>query len=334
MPDLGKFVPRSIECKEGLRHIHASEVCDVHIGTWNDIDTVAIRRMAAEIAIAAIEVRETDADAVAVASGDVRSAERKKDKLIAQRQLLGDDGPAVDANASAEIIREHWQPVFAAKTTDGDAMRQFENVIQTAKHKQWHLDVDLVATIIRATNMSAADPDGIPYSAYRAVVDLAAPAFVELFRTIVECGCVRDDFNDSLLMFLPKDSADGIATSAKKPDDSRPLCLSNTDAKLVASMLNSTLSAIAAESVHLAQAGFIKHRSMTDNVLSIEAAALSCAATAHAASRPPDRDPRPWAEALDKALICSARQQAVERVELAAVDRRPVLCYHRLEIPP
>ena len=89
-----------------------------------------------------------------------------------------------------------------------------------------------------------------------------------------------EGFNHSMLMFLPKETAaDDEEEHDRKPEDTRPLCLSNTDAKLVASATGHSLNECASRCVTAEQAGFIRGRSMTGNILTIEAQALAFAAS-------------------------------------------------------
>eukprot|EP00972_Heterocapsa_arctica_P036688 5401367-Heterocapsa_arctica.AAC.1 len=74
------------------------------------------------------------------------------------------------------------------------------------------------------------------------------------------------------MVFIPKGEKIGDPEGVfRAPNETRPLSLSNAVAKLIAAALNATLSIICADSVHEVQQGFVRGRSIIDNVIALEA---------------------------------------------------------------
>ena len=110
---------------------------------------------------------------------------------------------------------------------------------------------------------SAVGPDSVPYAAYRSVCSVAAQIVLDLYDDIIAGGQVPPSMADSLLMFIPKevDNEDGT----RSPSDMRPLSLGNTDAKILASVVNVPLASAGASVIEV-QTGFLKGHSMTSNI--------------------------------------------------------------------
>ena len=82
-------------------------------------------------------------------------------------------------------------------------------------------------------------------------------------------------FNHGTTVFLPKNvEDDAILTVQKKSAETRPLFLSNTDNKICSSLVCIPFGQQCRYSVHENQTGFIKGRSMFDNIMKIEAHVL------------------------------------------------------------
>ena len=90
------------------------------------------------------------------------------------------------------------------------------------------------------------------------------------------------------MVFLAKGVSDlgdsGNDGVNKSPEDTRPLSLGNTDAKMIAMLADDALSSCARRTVALEQTGFVRGRSMSDNIMPIESQAIAWANTALATS--------------------------------------------------
>ena len=87
-------------------------------------------------------------------------------------------------------------------------------------------DLEQVCDIIRASANSAPGPDGIPYSAYFAVLDLSADMLWNCFGDDLCGDPLPDEMRESLMIFSPK--GDLEQGQNVLPGDVRPLSLCST----------------------------------------------------------------------------------------------------------
>ena len=119
----------------------------------------------------------------------------------------------------------------------------------------------IMESIIRATNNSAAGPDGIPFGAYRVLLRESAET-LSAFINALGNGHARPplDFNHSLLHLLVKKCTGRIA-------DTRPISVPNASNRLVSLFFTGELSrAMAAAFLHPAQRAGLPGRQIADNV--------------------------------------------------------------------
>eukprot|EP00959_Pyramimonas_sp_CCMP1952_P394672 8269132-Pyramimonas_sp.AAC.1 len=113
--------------------------------------------------------------------------------------------------------------------------------------------------------------DGIPYSVWKAGGGIAIDALYQLYLSGLQFGSFPAEFNSSLAAFLPKGDIEVTQPGQVKPPAStRPLTLSNTDNKLLASAYSAPLRQIASEVVHHSQAGFLPGRQILDHIISLD----------------------------------------------------------------
>ena len=78
------------------------------------------------------------------------------------------------------------------------------------------------------------------------------------------------------MIFIPKgDLVEEDGSFIRKPSETRPLNLSNAVAKVLAAAINRSLSQLCAVTVSVNQQGFIQGRSLIDNIIGVEATAVS-----------------------------------------------------------
>eukprot|EP00973_Karenia_brevis_P083097 11521719-Karenia_brevis.AAC.1 len=99
-------------------------------------------------------------------------------------------------------------------------------------------------------------------------------------RSILCGGRLSATSGHSLLTFLVKEGDDhDDGSKLCWPNNLRPISLSNTCIKIVASLLAIPLNYVATHCIHRAQRGGIQGRQLIDNILDIEAKALEYAMT-------------------------------------------------------
>ena len=82
---------------------------------------------------------------------------------------------------------------------------------------------------------SSTGPDGIPFSVYRHLVDIAAPLLYRYALSMSRGGRTNKSFNFTNLFFFPKDESGGA-------DRTRPISVSNTDNRIIANVVRRVIS--------------------------------------------------------------------------------------------
>ena len=114
---------------------------------------------------------------------------------------------------------------------------------------------------------TAAGPDGISYAAWRAASPPAKHVLYLLYLYTMSEEALDEELNFCRCAFLPKGAVTHGGQEERPPKDTRLLPLSNTDNKIICSALAQPLNAVAAEVVDPIQKGFIKGRSLVDNIV-------------------------------------------------------------------
>lgn len=174
----------------------------------------------------------------------------------------------------ADVVREHWLPVFQAPGEDSAAMRE--------EVKRWATPWDFSALAlpdeermtehIRRTRSTAPGPDGVPYAMWKATGTSGARTLRRLLASFADGAKAPEGFNEAWLALLPKgeEPEDMTEHRVRAAKNLRPLLLKNTDSKIVASALARGLRPILAASVHQTQRGFVMGREMSRNVLELD----------------------------------------------------------------
>ena len=256
----------------------------------------------------------------AAKGGDVERAARAKKKYshILYKLMPGRGGAvqavqkkngelATDADDMAATLRTHWSEVFTAKGVDTQLLRTWLDDDRAAREEtssssssgapshQVLRDLRItkrhVQKAIGTSKDSAPGPDGIPYRAWRNLGKLA----VEVLHSALAELCSEDaerilqqempSFNESLLMFLPKKAAGTMEDGDQYflPGGVRPLNITNTDNRLLASAVRIALEPMLAPLITQDQKGFLLGRSMVSNLLDIDEAMIRSAAEAEGA---------------------------------------------------
>jgi hypothetical protein len=198
--------------------------------------------------------------------------------------LIAPDGSfATSAEDMARVLRDHWQTIFSAKPVDDAALEFWSRA--TTRHAtgvasvadEWAVGAEHVAKAISHSNDSSPGPDGIPYQAWRLTRELATPILADVLSTMAfadTSGQQRDAplFNSSTLCCLPKSSEaetpDGLP--AYQAAATRPLNVGNTDNRILAGACRYAWDRAVARRVHPHQRGFLRNRSMVQNVLDVD----------------------------------------------------------------
>jgi len=208
------------------------------------------------------------------------------------------DAPSGEATSDPQemirLLREHWEQVFRRKEVDQRLLDSWlrEDARHLPDDYADHLPHDAVprATFRKAillTSNSSPGRDGIPFKAWRRMVDLASGAFEEAYKEMIAAdglAQVRDEwssFNESVMVFIPKKATSTRADGSEvfPPGNMRPLNITNTDNRILCSAVRLHVEPLVAPGVSPEQRGFIRGRSMLSNVLDIEEAMIDGALT-------------------------------------------------------
>jgi len=208
----------------------------------------------------------------------------------------------------AEGIRAFWQPVFSLKHVhdhDIDAFLEKELSATNGLREQvgqiadanWRVTRRDIERALDLASRSAVGPDGIPYSAWKALKKLGVDILHEVIRDMEHSdGQARlldnfpeeagvSSFNEALLICIPKKVAhtapDG--TTFYLPQQLRPLSIVNCDNRLLASAARLRYEQSLSKLIGGAQRGFLKGRSMLKNVMLVDTRMRTACAASGAA---------------------------------------------------
>ena len=216
--------------------------------------------------------QKTNAQARLMRKAKAYSQKGRQTKLVGIRE---ESGRAIYNDTEAvEALCEHWRPTFEEKEIKNKWLKFVEPFIQRDTGQAdlgEPLAYDKFLENIDQLVDSGAGPDGIPYSGWSQGCDKVKHALYTYYVNFMRGGQLYDGANCSLMFFLAKgQEADDDHNATRLPKDTRPLCLSNTDSKIVALCINHKLSELAAKTVCGQQRGFMVGRNLPDNILEIE----------------------------------------------------------------
>jgi hypothetical protein len=180
--------------------------------------------------------------------------------------------PAASFSEGARLLRDFWTPAFTGRDTDLAIFDSFAAFVQEAPEDiTWEIDFGDFQQILMQMGDSAPGPDGISYAALQAAPPSIHRFLYDCYLDVLRGVPLPASFNESFLIFLPKGEVDADSFhTARTPDTTRPLNLSNTVAKLVAAALNRSLSELAQRTVAERQRGFIRGRCIVDNIIEVD----------------------------------------------------------------
>ena len=181
---------------------------------------------------------------------------------------------AIDDVACRRILG-HWSRAFSAVQVDRAQWKQFESIVpRWSGSDSVLLDKDSFLGLLRSREDSGPGPDGLPYSAWKALPELED----ELWCWRQEL-CETPEFDDSeltsLMVFLIKsfeEREDGPHLTT--PANLRPLQMSNTCLKICLAYLGGFFDKVASELVVPFQRGGVRGRRLQENVIGAESSLI------------------------------------------------------------
>jgi hypothetical protein len=192
-----------------------------------------------------------------------------KKRVSALRESVN-DAPTSDPSRLGSIIASHYGQLWSGPTANASARASTieayldEYICPDVARALPNLTIDHIKNAILTSGNSAPGPDGFPFVAFRRTVDVSATVLFNYAQHLPERPTDIDSFNQSTLLLLPKNDSCLI-------NDTRPLCINNTDNRLIAFALVILLTPIVDSLLDVAQQGFIKGRLMTSHLRDLNA---------------------------------------------------------------
>ena len=182
---------------------------------------------------------------------------KEKEKVTSiydrQNECITDDPDRVTA-----IVHEFWRDKWQKRSTRNTKLL-FKCYGKRIKESEKPIEVEDVIQAIHDTTDTAPGPDAIPFSAYRATVDIAGPILHGCICLLRKGEPPPNDFNAGSLVLLPKK---GLGTA----EDTRPLVINNTDNRIIAKCIKNSINDSLEGLLSHHQNGFREGRSTDTNV--------------------------------------------------------------------
>ena len=180
------------------------------------------------------------------------------------------------AEGIAQALAEAWKPTFAvAPVIDVEKAKTYLAENASALDFSTFVVPDSVSfeQILSKMQHFAPGPDGIPFAAWKAAGPVGHRALAAMLRHALSGRDAHSTFNDSIIVFIPKgDEEDDIINGAvRKPQDTRPFSLKNTDNKFICCLINYATKHILTAGISHLQRGFVPKRQLLANVVELDA---------------------------------------------------------------
>jgi exonuclease III len=232
-------------------------------------------------------------------------------------ELFDDEGRVVsDTKGLFRVIEQFYSKLFGLEETSVEAQEALlQNVSRRLDDEERELlDRDIEAqevldAIRTAPNGSAPGPDGITFEFYKRFATILAPALARLYNESRKGGVFPLSFRQTHIILLPKRG------ELRSLANWRPISLSDCDIKILTRVLTYRMQRASRVCIHESQTGFIRGRSIFDNIHAVHLA-LQCG----------QLDPTRYSGAI----MLLDQQKAYDRVDRAYLDR----CLERFGIGP
>ena len=176
--------------------------------------------------------------------------------------------PTSDPTLLGGLIQDYWGSIWAAPSPSEVHMRgalideYLMDYLPPLATSLPDLESKHMSMSILSSGDSAPGPDGIPFMAYRVTVEHATRVLLAYALHLRNRPTDLASFNGSTLLLLPK-------SSSLLVKDTRPLCISNADNRIVARSLVLLLTPTTDMVVDTSQQGFISGRLMSKHLFDL-----------------------------------------------------------------
>lgn len=204
---------------------------------------------------------------------------RHVSRLAGVRQTNG--AVTTDPDEACKELGTFWANTFAKKPVDAKFADEFlRRWAVKLPSIDWKLTEEEFIKVIRSTGDTAPGPDGVPYAAWREAPKALLQTLYKAYVAWIQGGDVPDDFNFAYLTMIPKgEHEEDRKLIAREPGYMRPLSLSNSDCKLLANALKTSMENAVNGWASSVQRGFIRGRKMLQNIMDVETRAMEHAAS-------------------------------------------------------
>ena len=184
-------------------------------------------------------------------------------RLYALRPDVG-SAPTSDPDEMAKLAARYWASIWSERARGEECIDpdtyygDFSREIPPSLMPKCPALSDILDAISTTTN-SCGGPDGIPFSAWRAVKQHAAPVLHLVLKSICAGRLPPDGFNHGLLFLLPK-------KGTLLPSDTRPISVTNADNRILAKAVVTAITPALQATLHKAQKGFVQGRQFEDHI--------------------------------------------------------------------
>ena len=185
---------------------------------------------------------------------------------IGSLRLSPSDPPSSDDRGKAAVASAFWSDIWAARVSSPPSSEQDTFLASYSKTVDPALlsppTLADILSAIKNSNDSSPGPDGIPFAAWRAAPDLAAPLLLSVIESLCGGQPPPSGYNHGLLFLIPKKHT-GLAS------DTRPISVTNTDNRLLASTLARIIMPAVSAIVDPSQKGFLWGKNGMDHTADI-----------------------------------------------------------------
>ena len=176
------------------------------------------------------------------------------------------DAPKYDEKSKVTLAKTFWRKVWTrresvpsnsvrARFLDGYTKRVDASTLKLPS-------IFNIEEAIKRSNNSTPGPDGVSFAAWRAAPDLAAPLLAAVLEALCRGVKPPRGFNHGLLFLIPKKATGLVA-------DTRPLSVTNTDNRLLASAMAFSIMPAVSSLVEPSQKGFMWGKNGGDHIVDL-----------------------------------------------------------------
>ena len=176
--------------------------------------------------------------------------------------IMTDEGHRIeDSEEMAGTLKAEWEPVWDRDEPSSAVIEEFlSDYTKTVRPITTRITLELVRAVIARPKDSSTGPDGIPFSLYRHLIDIAAPLLHSYILSLSKGGRRNKTLNHTNIFFFPKDDT-------YRAGHTRPISVSNTDNRIVANVVRKVITPAIVDVLDPSQSAFMPGRHIEDNII-------------------------------------------------------------------